>query len=115
MCGPSLNDLTLFASQLQPDWDHLPRTTPKPAQNALNFHQTDSPARQPVKKSASDTTTISARLEKNVSMYTRVGTQAARETTLAKGAPKILELQRAHTPLQHIHLERELRNHPDKA
>ena len=36
-------------------------------------------------------------------------------TTLARGAPSGIELQRAHTPLRHSQFERELALHPDKA
>ena len=46
---------------------------------------------------------------------TSVGTPTARVTTLARGAPSGIELQRAHTPLRHSQFERELALHPDKA
>ena len=50
----------------------------------------------------------------NASSHTSAGTQAARVSTLAKGVPNVLELQRALTPLRHSQFESELVNHPDK-
>ncbi len=83
---------------------------------------------QLAKKYASDSTLPSAPEGMNVSLPTCVGTSTARVHTLARGAPRSPELQRAHqqrrsqleseksyTPLQHAQFESELQHHPDKS
>ena len=67
------------------------------------------------KKSANASTLANVPKVMTGSLPTSVGNPTARVTTLARGAPSGIELQRAHTPLRHSQFERELALHPDKA
>ena len=96
------------------DSQYQPVLGPYQPSQAKRLHHTPHTL-QKAKKSASGTMRATAQGGgENASSHTSAGTQAARVSTLAKGVPNVLELQRALTPLRHSQFESELVNHPDK-
>ena len=70
-------------------------------------------------KSANGSTSQAARWERPVNTHTSAGMPAVAEPTQPSPvhygqAPRVSELQRAHTPLRRSAFEHELANHPDK-
>ena len=75
-----------------------------PSHQQPSLIQTGPPTPHPVKKFASGSTLANALGETSVPLPMSAGTRDARVSTLAKGAPRRHELQRAHA-LTHSHLE----------
>ena len=97
MCGPLPRD-RIFVTKT------MSHHGSAPSHQQPSLIQTGPPTPHPVKKFASGSTLANALGETSVPLPMSAGTRDARVSTLAKGAPRRHELQRAHA-LTHSHLE----------